>query len=248
MASPSSLAERLRGVLIFLAIVWAVAASFVAFELLALGGFSTLRGSSLALSRAVQNSTVCDAPEGAVAPGSVVAAAWMLGVHAGAEARVSSSLSPGGVTGNNAEQQQLLLARARAIYERAHADTERAAQALQVPVPPMFSPQNAVNALVDYPPVVEGDGDVTARALATAYGRRTCEVYKLGSYWGFGALMRNAAMGIDHPFDVEVTYYFRRLNIPEALWQPMIASGASADSQLDSDALTDGVNRYLGGQ
>ena len=95
--------SRLKRVAAFVGIVWAVAASFIAFELASLAGFNLLlatgAGRALALPNAVRASTACTVSpsehSGSLAqrPGdNVGAAAWLLGVKVGMHAQMSQWL------------------------------------------------------------------------------------------------------------------------------------------------------------
>ena len=90
---PRSLTTRLKHAALFVAIVWAVAASFVAFDLLALSATDAMLAypealGDLALPQAIQQSTACTVgpgeaagQAGPLAAPDARADAWMLGVQ-----------------------------------------------------------------------------------------------------------------------------------------------------------------------
>ena len=94
---PRSLSTRLKHAALFVAIVWALAASFVAFELLSLSATDVMLANpeaigDLALSQATQQSTACKVgpgeaagQAGPLAAPEAKADAWMLGVHFGSD-------------------------------------------------------------------------------------------------------------------------------------------------------------------
>jgi hypothetical protein len=211
---PPSLWQRLRGVAIFVAIVWAIAASFIAFDLLAVAVGGWVGAFDVGLPAAVQRSTVCNvADETKTGSPDTQAAAWLLGVQAGYLARTAAT--------SEDLQGDTLRTATRQIAADARSAAEQLSARLQVPVPETYVPKNIVNAIVEFGQFVETSPYPTPEALAAAYGRRTCEIYKLGAYSGYSLLVR--LPGTDNPYEVQVRYYARRLNIPDSLWQPIVA-------------------------
>jgi hypothetical protein len=249
--APSFL-HRVKRVGAFLAIVWGVAASFVVFDMLFVFGAGRLIRAggpfeSLALSSALQSSEVCGAAGGdanaASAGASTVvrARAWALGVQMGIHTRAALILADRDDGPPKERARESVAARRRWV--------EEIADALKVPSPGVFTPQNPTTTNIDFVPFVEGATNQTGRALATSYGRDACELYKMGAYWGFSTLVRAALPGEANIMAVEITYYARRLEIPETLWRPMVdptPADASGDAlATEADAATDRIIRYL---
>ncbi len=206
--------QRLRGVAIFVAIIWAIAASFIAFDLLAVAGGGWVGAFDLALPAAAQRSTVCNvADETKTGSPETQAAAWLLGIQAGFLARTAAT--------SEDLQGDALRAATRQIAAEARSAAEQLSARLQVPVPETYVPVNIVNAIVEFGQFIETSPYPTPEALAAAYGRRTCEIYKLGAYSGYSLLVR--LPGTVNPYEVQVRYYARRLNIPDSMWQPIVA-------------------------
>lgn len=206
--------QRLRGVAIFVAIVWAIAASFIAFDLLARAGGGWLGAFDVALPDAVSRSTVCNVTdETKTGAPDAQAAAWLLGVQAGFLARTAST--------SEDLQGDALRTATRQIAAQAKAAAEQLAARLQVPVPGTYVPINIVNAIIEFGQFIETSPYPTPEAIAAAYGRRTCEIYKLGAYSGYSLLVR--LPGTANPYELQIRYYSRRLNIPDSLWQPIVA-------------------------
>ena len=105
MAAPAArpFASRLRNVVAFVAIVWGVATTFVAFEMVALGGIDLVLSypaffGDIALSRTVTQSTSCevgpdDTPERrapALDAGEARVGAWLLGLSLGRDASAAT--------------------------------------------------------------------------------------------------------------------------------------------------------------
>jgi hypothetical protein len=251
-AAPSLLQHRVKRVGAFLAIVWSVAASFVVFDMLFVFGAGRLIQAggpfeSLSLPAALQSSEVCGGQAEAAnadtrrAPEVVRARAWALGVQTGIHARAALILA------DRDEGPAKELARESVAARRRFVDD--IAAALKVPGPGRFTPDNPTTANIDFVPFIEGPGNQTGRALATAYGRDACELYKMGAYWGFSTLVRAALPGEPNIMAVEIIYYARRLEIPEALWRPMVdptpADASGEALATEADAATDRMIRYL---
>ena len=250
-AAPSFL-HRVKRIAAFLAIVWSVAASFVAFDMLFVFGAGRLIQAggpfeARAFPSAVQNSEVCGAATSEANAASaraetvVRARAWALGVQTGIHARAALILADRDDGPAKERARESVAARRRFV--------EDLAATLKVPSPGVFTPQNPTTANIDFLPFVEGATNQTGRSLATTYGRDACELYKMGAYWGFSTLVRAALPGEPNIMAVEITYYARRLEIPEALWRPMVdptPADATGDTlATEADAATDRIIRYL---
>jgi hypothetical protein len=216
-ASPS-FGTRLTHAGLFVAIVWAVAGSFVAFELVSLRGMDFALAHpaifrNLLLSRATQASTACD-PGSAAAGGTnrraaaradVRAGSWTLGMRVGrdAQARMATTVTP-----------DVLGASAQGIRQLAGA--------LGVAEPRRFLAREVLNANIEFVSFIEADADGTAHGLAVNYSPDACRLYKLGAFWGYAALVRTGVPGERNVYTVEINYYAKELDLPRALWQPFI--------------------------
>jgi len=256
-ASPSVL-SRVKPLAAFLAIVWGVAASFIGLESIVVSVFSRLTESSgaladFALPEAVKNSQLCRADGDPAIPGDRFspdnrAAVWMLGTRMGLFTRANLLVGDTARPTDDRQSQEWLAAQRR-FADGTAAVVERLSAALNVPRPAVFAPVNQVTINIEFVPFVEGAGNATGRALAVAYGNGACELYKMGAYWGFSMWVRTALPGEPNIYAREITYYARRLVLPESLWRPMIArtpSNASGQTlAAEVDAATDRVTAYL---
>jgi hypothetical protein len=96
---------------------------------------------------------------------------------------------------------------------------------------------------------LEADASGTAHALALRFSPDACQVYKLGAFWGYSALVRAASPGVRTTHAAEIRHYGQMAKLPEGLWQPMTeeAPRESADRlAADTGAFTAGVTNYLG--
>jgi len=247
MAAPAarSLASRVRHAIAFVAIVWGVAATFVAFEILALGGFGLASSlpnvfGEIALSPAVTQSTSCTARTAGTAEPRPPAAglrdarvdAWVLGVR----------------LGRDAVFRQLTRANPQSL-EQTVADLGVLAGRLGVPAPSVFRHVRIANANTEFVAFIESDGNETARRLAQAFSPQTCELFKLAAFWGYSEVVRLSLPGEPAVFAVEIRYHAPRAEVPEPLWSPMM-QGLPADAKAEevmnrTTTLTNGVTTYL---
>ena len=176
-----SRSSRLKGLAAFVAIVWMVAASFIAFEVVALLGVDVALShpdalGDVMLSQATQASTACSVGPGERVEGTVPdislniarAAAWTLGLRVGEHAVVRQT---------PAAPDEMRKRSAQAV--------ERLADSLGAPRPAPFTARQVAVANTEFVDYVEGDGAGTAHHLAVAYSVDACRLYKLGSFWGY---------------------------------------------------------------
>lgn len=241
---PRSLATRLKNAALFVAIVWALAASFVAFELLSLSISDAIVANreavgDLALSQATQQSTACKVgPDEAASKAGPIAApdaradAWMLGVYFG------SDTQSGKPSGDRANAQSV-------------SEVERLAERLAVPTPGSFAARQIANAFQEFVSHVEADAGGTAHRLAVSYSPEVCQLYKLGAFWGYAMWVRVALPGTRSVMEVPINYYGRQVGLPESLTTAMIApasaDGSRADRAAEAIALTEAVMKHLAG-
>jgi hypothetical protein len=252
-----SLSPRIQRVAAFVAIVWGLAASFIAFEVLALAGFDLLLGTSqgraFALSDTVRNAQTCTAPPGAASaprPAGVTnaeATAWVLGLMSGTHAMVSRWVGVDGSGPDDGSPQWRAFARERATT--AGRTAEQLAGELQVPVPATFTGQERGDANTRYMEFVEADTAGTGRAIAAQYSPTACHLYKLGAYWGYAAEVRVALPGERSIFALEIEHHAREAGLPEALWAPVLpatpSNATTAELAAETQRLGVAVTQHL---
>lgn len=242
MERPRSLATRLKHAALFVAIVWALAASFVAFELLSLSITDAIVANpeaigDLALSRATQQSTACKvSPDEAAGQAGTLAApearadAWMLGVHFGSDTQ-SGAASRDRTNAQSVREVELL------------------AERLAVPTPRPFSARQIANAHDEFVSHVEADAGGTAHRLAVKYSPEACQLFKLGAFWGYTMWIRVGLPGTRSAMAVPINYYGRQVGLPEPLTTALIApastEGSRADRAAEAIALTEAVMKHL---
>jgi hypothetical protein len=248
-ASPARpFASRLRHAVAFVSIVWAVAATFVAVEVVSLRGmdlalsYPALFG-RLALSPIVTQSTSCVAtasdarelPPPAFSVNEGRTGAWLLGLNLGRDA----------VFRQYAESNSPFLAELTA-------GSSELAGRLGVPAPAVFRAAQIANANTEFVAFVEQDAGETAHRLAERLSPQACELFKLGALWGYSEMLRPALPGERAVFAMEIRYHALRAGVPEPLWNPMlqrIPANSQADQVLaEMTKLTAGVTTYLAGQ
>jgi hypothetical protein len=240
---------RLRNLIVFLAIVWGVATTFVAFEVVALTGFDLVRSfpgvvGELGLSKAVTESTSCAVPAGhkpeshapAISQTDAQIRSWSLGVNLGRDAVVRQFA---------ASDRQLL-------EDLALVRTTLAAQ-LAVPALETFTPRQMATANIEFVEFVEqGRASETARRLAVAFSPQACELFKLGALWGYSEVVRPILPGERAVFAMEIRHHAMRAGIPEPLWSPMLertpADARGDDIVTQMETLTNGMTSYVAGQ
>jgi hypothetical protein len=240
---PRSLSSRLKRAGLFVAIVWAFAASFVAFELLSVSATDAMLADpdrmGLALPLATQQSTACkvDPGEAAGQAGPLTAPearaeAWMLGVYFGSDTQ-------SGRPSRDATQPESV------------SEVERLAGRLAVPTPSPFSARQVANAHGEFVSHVEADAGGTAHRLAVRYSPEACHVYKLGALWGYTMWIRVTVPGQRTPMVIPINHYARQAGVPEPLTKAMItpasADASSAERAAEAIALTTAVTKHLAG-
>jgi hypothetical protein len=241
---PRSLRTRLKRASLFVAIVWALAGSFVAFELLFLSATDAALANpealgDLALPEATQLSTACkvgqDEATGQAGPlpaPDAKADAWMLGVRFGSDTQATAS-SRDSTTGQSVSE------------------VERLAGRLAVPVPGAFSPRRVANANTEFVTHVEADASGTAHRLAVRYSPEACQLYKLGAFWGYTMWIRVGVPGKRTAMAIPINYYGRQAGLPEPLTRAMVtpasADTSRADRAAEAIALTEAVTKHLAG-
>jgi hypothetical protein len=246
--SPRPFASRLRNLVAFVAIIWGVAATFIAFEVVSLSGMDLVLSypgvfGDIALSRVVTQSTLCvvapsdarELPQPAAGVNDSRAGAWRLGLNLGRDA----------VARQYAESNSPLLAQLAA-------GLVDLADRLSVPAPAVFRAGQMANANTEFIAFVEQDAGETAHRLAEQVSPQACELFKLGALWGYSEMVRPALPGERAVFAMEIRYHALRADVPEPLWDPMLQR-TPANSKPDEvlaqmTTLTEGVTTYLAGR
>jgi hypothetical protein len=238
-------ASRLRNVAVFIAIVWGVATTFVAFDMVLVRSADLLESypaifGDLALSPTVTQSTSCDVRPGdspeprapGVDAGEARLGAWLLGLSLGRDALLRQH------AGANVQTLDELGAGRNSLADR-----------LGVPAPAVFRAEQIANANIEFVAVVEQDSGGTAHRLAVTFSPRSCELFKLGALWGYSEMIRPALPGERAVFAMEIRHHALRAGVPEPLWSPMLQR-IPADAKFDDvitqmTALTNGITAYL---
>ena len=242
---PRSVSSRLKHAAIFVVTVWALAASFVAFELLGLAFTSVMvanpeQAGDLLVSAATLQSSACEVganeasgQAGALGQREAKADAWMLGVHFGSDTQSAAQRAPGGNL-------------------QADGEVERLASELAVPPPRAFLARQIANAHDEFVSHVEADNGGSAHRLAVSYSPEACRLFKLGAFWGYTMWIRVALPGESTPMSIPINYYARQVGLPEPLTRAMItptaAGGSRADRAAEAIAITEAVTRHLKGE
>jgi hypothetical protein len=238
-------ASRVRHVLVFVAIVWGVAATFVAFEVISLSAVNTALShpalfGDLMLSPIVTKSTSCVArgterTQAAIAIDEADARVgpWLLGLSLGRDA-VFRQYAPSN----------------RQVLEQLAQGRNDLAARLSVPSPQPFTPEQIANANTEFVAFIEqGRAAETARELAATHSPRACELFKLGAVWGYSEMVRPVLPGERAVFGTEIRYYARRTDLPDQLWSPMLqvtAADARREEIISStETMTENVTKYL---
>ena len=238
-------ASRLRNLVVFVAIVWGVASTFVAFDMVQMRGADLIESypaifGDIALSPTVTQSTSCEVRPGdsqeqrapVVDAGEARSGAWLLGLSLGRDALL----------------RQYAGAKVQALDELG-ADRSALADRLGVPAPAVFRAEQMANANIEFRAVVEQDPGGTAHGLAVAFSPQACELFKVGAFWGYSEMVRPALPGDRAVFAMEIRHHALRAGLPEPLWSPMLQR-VPADAKFDDivaqmTALTNGVTTYL---
>jgi hypothetical protein len=242
-------ASRARHVITFIAIVWGVAATFVAFEVVSLSAtdlalsYPALFG-DLLVSPTITESTSCTGAAGGERPqlptmtseADARVGPWLLGLSLGRDA-VFRQYAPSN----------------RQVLEQLAKGRDDLAARLSVPSPEPFTPEQIVNANTEFVAFVEQGGAAeTARQLATTHSTRACELFKLGAVWGYSEMVRPFLPGERAVFGTAIRHYATRTDIPEPLWSPMLqvtaADATREDIIASTEMMTDGVTKYLADQ
>lgn len=218
--------RRWKQALLFVTIVWTVAASFVVFEELFLFGAGLVARdpglSHLSLSKAVQSSTSCDvSPAGSGSrsqPSAADVHAWRLGL----------------TLGRDALYRQRLEGPAPAVLAAFAGELHDAASALGVPRPEPFAVRERALANAEFVSFIESDGNTTARGLAARHSARSCHLFKLGAYWGYSAAVLALLPAEPASHALEIRHHATRAGLPAALFSPMTGSeGATRDTHAE---------------
>jgi len=264
-----------KKVLLFVAIVWTVAATFLVFEAVFLKGTDLVRmnpGLSewVGLSPATTESKACvvapeemtpstrsgQGPSTRSGQGPSTSSGQGPSTSSG-QARVSASDAAvgswmlGQISGRDALTRQWA-EMDRAALDRQVANMKQVADLLGVAAPEVFSPRQSGLANQEFVTFVERDHTGTAHQLAIAYSPEVCEIFKFGSLWGYSSVVRIRLPGEANIFGPEIRHHARAAHVPETLWQPMIdATPPDAETQQLAStvvAQSQAISSYLMGR
>jgi hypothetical protein len=239
------LSARLRRVAAFIAIVWGVAATFVAFEVVASRGLDIALGhprlfGSVLLSRTTRDSTACvvgpnespRAKNDALSAADARAASWMLGNRVGndAQARMSTTVT-------------------RDVLDKSAEGIHQLASLLGTTPPQQFAPVRIINSNTEFRDWIETDTQGTAHRLAVNYSPESCRLYKLGALWGYSTMARFALSGERSIFAVELDHHARAAGLPDDVWHAMVeripANATPQEINAQSQEITARVTEHL---
>ena len=239
-------ASRVRHAIVFHAIVWGVAATFVVFEVVQLSAadfmlsYPSLFG-NLMLSRTVTESTSCAGPTGgeraqpptAIDEADARVGPWLLGLSLGRDAVFRQ------YAGSD-----------RQMLDQLASGRDRIAALLSVSSPEPFTPEQLANANTEFVAFIErGSAAETARQLAAGVSPRACEQFKLGAVWGYSEMVRPMLPGERAVFGTEIRYYATRASVPEPLWSSMLqvtpADAKRDDIIASTEAMTEGLTKFF---
>jgi hypothetical protein len=245
MPAEIPLRTGIRRAAAFVALVWGVAATFIAFELVAARGLELALGyprlfGPLLLARSTRDSTACvvaagEAPRtknAALSAADARAASWMLGVRVGhdAQARMATTVT-------------------RDVLDKSAEAVAQLSSLLGAPAPAAFAPVRIINSNTEFRERIDRDPESTAHTLAVNYSPESCQLYKLGAIWGYATLSRFALRGERAPFAVEIHHYATRAGLPEEVWHPMIeripAASTPEEINQQSQAITERMTDHL---
>jgi len=233
---------RVGRALMFVGIVWSVATSFVAFELVFLRGTDLLMSrpalsGSLVLSAATRSSQTCVVPadhaagtgETPMDPAQARLGAWLLGRKIGRDAIARQYASVD-----------------RNLLAQSFHETQQFAALLGTPAPGVFVPQHAATANTEFIAFVEADASQTARQLALRHSAGTCLLYKLGAFWEYAALVRPSLPGERSLFAAEIRHYAMEAGIPPEMWTPLTEVTPAKAGPREINAQTVDLTQKIG--
>jgi hypothetical protein len=234
---------RLKRAGLFVAIVWSLAATFVAIEWLALLATQLAASNPAVVGEVLvpaitQESKAClvDPGERAaeakqMAGSEALLLAWWLGISVGRDADTRQGFGSDARTAN-----------AAAAMVREHVAL------LAVPAPAAFVVKQTANAPTEFLEAIELDEQRTAHTLAVSYSPDTCRLYKVGALWGY-LMATRANVGQNFAvLSIALRHHARQMQLPEHLWEPMVGTPRGAtgkERQAEILALTDAVAKYF---
>lgn len=204
----------------------------------------------------VSRSASCQAKSDVISARTPVAAvktvaAWIMGVRLGEHAGWTQQMRNGDAFLDQSEMRQWLESSQRNAT-RTRAAVARMASTLEVSHPVLFDPVATLMAVGAFRSYIERDDHAAAVALASAYSPATCEIYKLGAYWGFSILYRVAQPTSRNVYAPEITFYAKRVTLPAELLEAMLAAVPDNKTQSEvieaSEALSRAIAEYWNGQ
>jgi hypothetical protein len=235
----SKLLSRVRGGLLFVAIVWSIAGAFLLlqhgvpqlFHRLLVAGWIPAE-LTLPDRGSVPVAAHCDELKMAPAPGPAQPAdarfgGWKLGQEVGFAA---------GMANLGYDHEQLA---------RVMEGVDARARALGVPEPVLPEIRHVAYALVEFQEFVRTDPQCVAAVLAHRFGEVAARDYRFGLIVGYVAPLR--AKGFPTLFPAEIAHYGRLAGAPEPLWRPLTQESLVVPSgKVGPEAVWDIVERLDG--
>jgi hypothetical protein len=171
-------------------------------------------------------------------------AAWILGIREGAHAGWIKQIRDGAaISAQPGMKDWLALSQKNAADTNAAAD--RMTERLKIKRPAPFGNSTSGVGLDAFRNFVEAERQPAARGLAEAYSTRLCDVYKLGAYWGFSILYRAAAPTKGNVYAPEISFYAKRLEMPEEHVQAMLAASPAGQDSAQVQAASEQLSRRI---
>jgi hypothetical protein len=219
--------DRLRGLALFVAIVWSIALAFlildtVTYRLIDWGyrsaiisdeyGMPTPSGEAVATCAAhVQNSTAISST--AFTPQQARLVAWKMGTGFG----FAVALERAGAI-DAAKRQE-------AVNE-----ISPLSQVLLVPIPIPPPSGPSAGAIPEYGQFIEDDQACTSAFLAHRYGLPVSHLYKLGGLTGFAVVYRTVCPQCGALFVPQVRHHAKEAGLPEESWRPFTQTPPNDES------------------
>ena len=220
MALPPTVKSRVRGLILFLAIVWSIALAFLLLE----NGSQELvdwafRSGSLSADLGMPKAS----PEAAA--------------KCAASVQTSTGTEQQAMDANRWRQARLVawkmgyglgfavaLGDAGAVDEAQRKESlngiEPISQTLGVPAPSAPPFARSVTAIPDYGQWIENDASCTAAFLTHRYNPRFGHLYQLGAVIGFAAVYRTVCPQCGVLFVPQIRHHAKEAGLPEEAWKP----------------------------
>ena len=243
-ATADSAHTRTRRILVFLAVVWAIGAAFLALEagMTELSWFSSSKSlpANLVLPKQSQAAFVhCQEvvkslprpAQNADIDRQAWYIAWKLGYILGS---ADASLTSG--TANRAAAENLLQ------------QSLQATSALGIPSLTLPEHGHSAYALREFSVFLEEDTPCVAAALQVRHSPRYAALFKFGATVGFGNVYRRLAPELNDVLAPQLRVYGSAADIPSALYNPLLGqhvAGSGADERQAAESVVNRIDSYI---